>query len=555
MLLQGQPRSASILRSAALFVTGAAVFALAYGQAPLYFSNQNQYFLHGLASAGYGALEHDWLANTEDPTPLFSLLVEVTYRFGHASLFHVYYALLMGVYLASLLGLFNVLARERANPLNRMVFVALLLLLHSAVLRSASARIFGVDYPWYFQAGLAGQYVLGPMLQPSTFGVLLLLSLCFFARGKPYLAVTCSSLGGVCHSTYLLPAAMLTMGYLAVLVSERRIRHAFQVGVLALVLVLPSVIYNGLTFRPSSLENFAEAQRILVHFRIPHHTIPELWFDNIAAAQVGWLVLGIVLSWRSRLFPVLLISASLALALTLIQVATGSDALALLFPWRVSVILIPAATAIILTRLALAVSGRASSGVNPVARLVPRLSWAGGLLIVAVVVAGGVLIMSLRLAYQERDEELAMMEYVRAHLSPGDCYLLPVPIPELKASVRGSFKSDFKPLPALQKDKQFIPINLQRFRLHTGAPIFVDFKSIPYQDLDVLEWHERLILNDRICKQLKAGKVEEVLPELRQHGITHVVIPAHEALDRSQLPVVYEDEFYVIHQVPSTAME
>lgn len=30
------------------------VFALAYAQSPLYTSNQNQYFLHGLAQAGYG---------------------------------------------------------------------------------------------------------------------------------------------------------------------------------------------------------------------------------------------------------------------------------------------------------------------------------------------------------------------------------------------------------------------------------------------------------------------------------------------------------------------
>ena len=33
-----------------------------------------------------------------------------------------------------------------------------------------------------------------------------------------------------------------------------------------------------------------------------------------------------------------------------------------------------------------------------------------------------------------------------------------------------------------------IPVGLQRFRLHTGAPIFVDVKSIPYKDVDVIEW-------------------------------------------------------------------
>ena len=40
----------------ALFLLGTVVFALTYAQAPLYFSNQNQYFLHGLAAAGFGSL-------------------------------------------------------------------------------------------------------------------------------------------------------------------------------------------------------------------------------------------------------------------------------------------------------------------------------------------------------------------------------------------------------------------------------------------------------------------------------------------------------------------
>ncbi|MCK4727086.1 MAG: hypothetical protein KAT29_14840, partial [Anaerolineales bacterium] len=58
------------------FIAWTFVFTLVYAQSPLFTSNQNQYFLHGLANAGYGLLNEDWLANTLDPTPVFSLLVE-----------------------------------------------------------------------------------------------------------------------------------------------------------------------------------------------------------------------------------------------------------------------------------------------------------------------------------------------------------------------------------------------------------------------------------------------------------------------------------------------
>src|SRR3954468_3729461 len=95
-----------LLPLAALFLTGSGLFAAAYGQAPLYYSNQNQYFLHGLARAGVGLLHEDWLANTLDPPPVFTALVALTARTLHPWLFHLWYALLMGVYAAALLGLF-----------------------------------------------------------------------------------------------------------------------------------------------------------------------------------------------------------------------------------------------------------------------------------------------------------------------------------------------------------------------------------------------------------------------------------------------------------------
>src|SRR5689334_21285546 len=101
-------RSAEVARRSAwvvfLFVAGTAAFAAAYCQAPLFYSNQNQYFLHGFAEAGYGDLRDDWLARTSDPTPLFSALVKFTLLHLHPWAFYVNQALLLGVYGAAMLG-------------------------------------------------------------------------------------------------------------------------------------------------------------------------------------------------------------------------------------------------------------------------------------------------------------------------------------------------------------------------------------------------------------------------------------------------------------------
>ncbi len=341
----------SRLQGVLAFLFWSIVFGISYTQAPLYYSNQNQYFLHGLAAAGQGDLDQDWLANTRDPTPLFSAVVAFTAGYAHEWFFYGYYLLILGLYFYSLVGLFTWLAPEPPSQMVRLCFITLLVALHSGAVRSASARLLGVDYPWYFQAGVAGQYLLGFGLQPSVCGVFLLASILMFLRGRPWLAVALACLGAVLHSTYLLTAGFLTLAYMMMQYRERGARSAILLGAFALALVLPTVIYNAVTFAPSSAADFAEAQHILAHVRIPHHSEVSRWLDAIAVGQMLWIVVAVFLVRETKLFPVLAVLASAALMLSLVQVVTGNNTLALLFPWRTSVVLVPSASAIILGRL------------------------------------------------------------------------------------------------------------------------------------------------------------------------------------------------------------
>ena len=79
----------------------AVAFAVAHTQSPLYYSNQNQYFVHGLANGGHVNLSHDWLAGTTDPTPVFTALVAAGYKhLGEWSFQAAYFALLMAYFLS-----------------------------------------------------------------------------------------------------------------------------------------------------------------------------------------------------------------------------------------------------------------------------------------------------------------------------------------------------------------------------------------------------------------------------------------------------------------------
>jgi hypothetical protein len=526
-------------RRSLLFLLGAVLFAVACGQAPLYYSNQNQYFLHGFAIAGQGYLADDWLANTRDPTPLFTALVAGTIRWLHPWLFHLEYALVQGVYAASLLGLFVFLAGKDMAARRWPIFLVLLLTVHAALVRWASYRWLGQDYPYYLQGGLAGQYVLGAMFQPSTFGVFLLAAVVLFLVDRPWWAVGCIALAVSMHSTYLLPAALLVTGFQAALLREGRAQRALQMGGLALLVVLPSVVYAWLLFRPTSPELFARAQEILVDVRIPHHSLPRLWWDTIAFLQVVWFALALVWARSSRLLITLAVPALLGLGLTLAQVLTDSPTLALLFPWRISSILVPLATAILLGRLVQALPANVETR--------PAQLAAGAVALLLVV--GGGWIMAARQGFHVNDEELPLLRFVRDTKQPGDVYFLPVGIPDLAASTRGSLSSDFKPLAEKKTDQRVLSVDLQRFRLFTGAPIFVDFKSIPYKDTEVLEWYDRLRFTEAVQKDLQAGRFARALADLRGRGVTHLIVPARPKLEASGLVEVYADSVYRVYRL------
>jgi hypothetical protein len=513
------------LKDVAIWTALGIAFAVAHTQAPLYFSNQHQYFLHGHAQAGVGHLEHDWLAKTLDPTPVFSAFVEFSERYLHEFIYQLVFFALIVVYFFSLMGIGSLLIPEGPKRRTTLFFLAVFLIVaHSGIARYVSARLLDADYPWFVQAGVANQYVLGPGLQPSAIGVLLLASVAVFAHGRPTLAIVLSSATCAVHPTYLLAAAFFTIAYLFQLWRSNGIRSAILHAALALVLVVPVVVYSATTFAPTSLQQFRDAQQIIADFRIPHHTKFARWFDSIAAAQIAWIAFAIVLARRTRLFGLLLIPAALSLALSLVQLAMDNDTLALLFPWRISSVLVPLATAIIFARIASLIP---QSRATRIAGWVLALGAAGG----------GIVIMAEGLAYGSDDREQPALEYVREHKQPGDVYLIPVRMPSSAPGPRGVYSASFMP-PPVGKQKTFISVDLQRFRLFTGAPIYVDYKSIPYKDVDVIEWRRRLGQTEKWYKA-KDWSNPAMLKEMRDEGITHVVMPA----DGPELGAGFEEKF------------
>ena len=489
------------------------VFAVIYAQSPLYTSNQNQYFLHGLARAGYGFLQTDWLANTLDPTPLFSLLVSLTYRvFQTDILFYLYYAVLLGIYLFSLLGIGASLF-DLNHPVARLAYLALLLVIHSAALRFFLSRALGPEWTYVLEGGLAGQRVLGVVFQPSTFGVLLFFSIYLFLKRHTFLALLPLAVSVSFHPTYLLSAGLITLAYVLEDYREERILvKSIVIGALAMLLVSPTLFYVYTSFGSTPPETTAQARDVLVYFRIPHHALISEWFDFTSIFQIAFVLLATYLVRGTRLYILMVVSFLGAAILTVIQVVTQDEALALLFPWRISTILVPLSVAIL-------TAGMVRKGFDRFPSL--GTEWRPGLRLacftaILLVTLIGTTRMILEPQMIHSSDEQEMMTYVEAEKEPADVYL--------------------------------VPTKLQDFRLATGAPIYVDFKSIPYQDAEVLEWYRRMQLASDFYDgaNLDCGLLETFSAE----GVTHIVLPSEDSGNQcGSLRLEYEDEYYRVYSL------
>ncbi|MEO0410076.1 MAG: DUF6798 domain-containing protein, partial [Cyanobacteria bacterium P01_A01_bin.135] len=207
----------------------------------------------------------------------------------------------------------------------------------------------------------------------------------------------------------------------------------------------------------------------------------------------------------------LLLGVPLAAALlgTVVQVLTGSDFIAFVAPWRISVFLVPVATAIILGAL-----------VKRLPLEQPR--WQRFSAIASATVIAILLMVGGAKQWHKwtlTDETSGMIQYVQETAQSEEVYLVP---PDDKL--------------------------LRRFRLATGAPIYINRKSHPYKDVEVIEWSDRLQRAKRFYRVKQPARQCRQMRRFRRAGVTHVVLPTSGEPRCPQLQPRYQDESYSVYE-------
>ena len=493
-----------------LFILLSLLMVLIYTQKPLFTSNQNQYFLHGMAKAGLGSLSQDWLANTKEPTPLFSTLVRWTYRvLKNPAWFYFYYTILMGLYITSLLGILDEFFHIRENTTGFILTAALILFLHSAALRFIFNRFLGTNWMFLFDGGAAGQRLLGMVFQPSVFGVFLVVSLYFFMKGRMYWAAILAAAAACIHPTYLFTSALLTIGYLlTIIIDEKNFKKALLSGGLALILVTPILIYIFTNFMGT--EGAAEARRILTEIRIPHHTLTSYWLDSTVLLKIIMILFAILLIRKQKRIAIpMLVVFSGALLLSAYQIITKDSFLALVFPWRPTALLVPLSS----STLAAGFSTWLCELIKK--ERIRSILQISCLIILVMLSLAGIWQMNEEFKQYQNSQEAGLYQWVREYSASGDRFL--------------------------------IPINLETFRTNTLRPIYTDYFAIPYNSSDVIQWYHRVLATNKFHD---TGSCLELMYLQHDERLTHVIT----AKDRIQpdcqnLRLVYEDDYFLAYQI------
>jgi hypothetical protein len=425
------------------------------GLAKPFESNQNTYLLHAVGPS-LPQLQDDWLLHTTDPFPVFTAVARLAGgMMGFAvESFLLTFAAFTGLFLVArtLLRTAPRTVRSAVPPLAVLLFSAVCYLL-------PHTRVPVLSWVEPFR-GLGGQYLMSvpSLLQPSDCGALILLGAgiatsAVTSRFRRPLWVAAAALAvATCalHPTYLTPLAVALLGFAVADLSAsgtiRRFGWYAGTGVAAIALV----VATNRVVRGWFIHHRGEPQRYLAFERIPHHTLVSHWdprdavFAILVIAGAGLTVWLTRAWWAATVLSVCLI---VALVTALTVEVTRNVALAMMFPWRVTVFLVPVATITVIVCF-----------VRLIAERIRHVSAA--LLPVCACMSLVCLAIGANLTVNAPDPTSSRPVRVIRAAHPSGVGL--------------------------------IPLELDNVRLNTPAAVYVDWKSHPYASADLAEWQRRI---------------------------------------------------------------
>jgi len=337
---------------------------------PLYNITQNEYYAHALARANQDLLQNDWFTQTQLKHIVFSWMVEGLYHLNIIQLgTHIIQIILEAIFFISAFFIsestFSLLKKRNENlssfdtDLLSLITIFTLIVIHNSTILIGLANRFRSIIPdahhlWReFSnfSGVAVQVMNGGYLQPSEFGIFIMVAIALVLRSHWRMAVIMLAISVNFHFSYSIHCGVLLLVFAGFLLYEKRYQRTFEICVIFGVLVLPITLY-AVSFLGDPLSEFAS--EIFAVEMFPFHSLPSVFWNRptqMNSLKMITILLGIIFCWRFqfyRLISILLIGFIFIILGLLYVQATSDYSIAILFPWRASIYLVPLAIIIIL---------------------------------------------------------------------------------------------------------------------------------------------------------------------------------------------------------------
>ena len=326
------------------------ILAAVYPMQALFSGNQNIYFLWGMAEMLPNTFAADPLLLSPDPYPIFTWLISLFPIQWLTVWTSLIYVLLNAVYSFSLFGIADHFTSLYKREKQLFSFTAIFIFLHSSPVWGTYLKLIAdMDLRWIWDSGIAEQGVLRGYLQPSVFGVFLLLGFYQAIKRNWFFAILSLAPAAMMHANYLFLGGLLTAIYL---IQARFEKKSLLASLILLASVLPYSVYllNHFVLLDESLKSSIN-DAVMAGFVENLHINPSNWLNAKFYLQLVALSLGGLMIWTSTLKRTFFGILVTAVGLSVVAYVLNSTTLISLNPWRLSIILIPISITVILSRI------------------------------------------------------------------------------------------------------------------------------------------------------------------------------------------------------------
>ena len=441
------------------------IFALTIQQFTL-FKGAFVVLIHALEIFNDNKLQNDWIANQTDHIPLFTYFNYILIKFFSVKILYFMHFILLSLCALSLF----LISKSIYTNLEKSNFIIVWFTFFILIFHENS-----------FFSGVAGQSIIDAGYQPASYGVLFFLGIYFFLINKIFLSILFICISASFHPTYIIHSGFLVLGFSMYFFLFKKYSDLLKIFLYYSLLILPITIFVFFNFLNLDRDTTILGQEILMK-RIPHHADIHYWFSyKDIISIITFFISLILIRDKTKLFISLGIFGFCSIFLSIIQYFVEINSLALIFPWRSSVFLMPLSSIIIISFL--------------IDKFREKLLNKKKLIYVV--------FFSISIFFGLKSH---ILENLNSNF-------------EKKIFLFNKIKKYYNEI-----DSILVPIDTVSIRLNTGLPIFINHKHHPFKHNEIIDWDLRLKLASNFYNAKNLDLQNQFLKEIIElEKISHIL--------------------------------